>query len=197
MSVQIVFETHATSEDNEAGLASGWLPGRLSKAGRQQASRLGRRRRQDGLAAVFCSDLQRAVETAQIAFGNTDLKLFYDWRLRECDYGDLNGAPAELIHQTRQQRLRTPYPGGESWEQAVRRVRGTLDDLARCWSGARVLLVGHVATRWALDHFVASRSLAELAATEFTWHPGWEYRTDELRVPARGRRDCAPPSRLG
>lgn len=189
MSVEIVFETHSTSEDNEAGRASGWLPGCLSEAGIQQASQLGERRRHDGLAAVFCSDLRRAVDTAQTAFGNTELKLFYDWRLRECDYGDLNGSPAELIHQTRRQHLRTPYPGGESWEQAVRRVRGTLDDLAAGWSGTRVLLVGHVATRWALDHFLASRSLDELAAEEFAWQPGWEYRIEGARLAGgvRGR----------
>jgi probable phosphoglycerate mutase len=27
VSVTVVFETHATSEDNEAGIATGWLPG--------------------------------------------------------------------------------------------------------------------------------------------------------------------------
>jgi 2,3-bisphosphoglycerate-dependent phosphoglycerate mutase len=33
MSVQIVFETHSISTDNERGIATGWLPGRLSEAG--------------------------------------------------------------------------------------------------------------------------------------------------------------------
>ena len=28
MSIEIVFETHALSEDNERGIATGWLPGR-------------------------------------------------------------------------------------------------------------------------------------------------------------------------
>ena len=30
MSVRIVYETHSTTEDNENGIATGWLPGRLS-----------------------------------------------------------------------------------------------------------------------------------------------------------------------
>ena len=47
MSVEIVYETHATSEDNEAGIATGWLPGRLSTHGREQARELGERRRDD------------------------------------------------------------------------------------------------------------------------------------------------------
>ena len=32
--IGVVFETHATAEDNEAGRATGWLPGRLPAAGR-------------------------------------------------------------------------------------------------------------------------------------------------------------------
>ena len=28
MAVQIIFETHSVSTDNEAGVATGWLPGR-------------------------------------------------------------------------------------------------------------------------------------------------------------------------
>lgn len=68
MGIEIVFETHSTTEDNEAGRATGWLPGRLSEQGRAQARELGRRRARDGIAAVFCSDLRRAVQTAELAF---------------------------------------------------------------------------------------------------------------------------------
>jgi len=53
VSIEIVFETHSTTEDNEAGRATGWLPGRLSEQGRAQARELGRRRAQGGIAAVF------------------------------------------------------------------------------------------------------------------------------------------------
>jgi broad specificity phosphatase PhoE len=58
----LVFETHCMSEDNEAGRATGWLPGRLSERGIAQARELGRRRAADGIAAVFCSDLRRAAQ---------------------------------------------------------------------------------------------------------------------------------------
>ena len=92
MSVQLVFETHSLSEDNELGLASGWLPGRLSARGRELARELGVRRAGDGLAAVFTSDLRRAVETVEVAFAGSRLPVLMDWRLRECDYGSLNGS---------------------------------------------------------------------------------------------------------
>src|SRR5687767_11417282 len=94
MSIEIVYETHALTEDNERGIATGWLPGRLSERGRANAADMGRRRRDDGIAAVFTSDLHRAVETAQIAFGGTGIPVLHDWRLRECDFGTRNGSPA-------------------------------------------------------------------------------------------------------
>jgi broad specificity phosphatase PhoE len=175
MAVRIVFETHALTEDNERGVATGWLPGRLSAAGRDNARALGARRRDDGIDALFVSDLWRAMETAQIAFAEQAVPVFLDWRLRECDYGDLNGAPAAEVHGRRAERLRTPYPNGESWEQATRRVSGLLHDLPSRWEGARVLVIGHIATRWACEHYLAGVSLEALEAEEFEWQPGWEY----------------------
>jgi Histidine phosphatase superfamily (branch 1) len=57
MSVSVVFETHSITVDNEQGRATGWLPGELSERGRGLARALGRRRADDGIAVVLCSDL--------------------------------------------------------------------------------------------------------------------------------------------
>jgi broad specificity phosphatase PhoE len=43
--LEIVYETHSWSVDNERGVATGWLPGRLSEQGQRQAEELGARRR--------------------------------------------------------------------------------------------------------------------------------------------------------
>ncbi len=178
VAIQVVFETHSMSEDNERGRASGWAHSRLSATGRQQAQSLGERRRSDNIDAVFSSDLLRASETAHIAFAGTAMPILLDWRLRECDYGDETQAPVERHHATRSDHVRVPYPNGESWEQAVARVARALDDLRSRWDGKRVVVIGHVATRWALDHCVDGASLDELCAADFAWREGWEY---ELR----------------
>ena len=175
MRIEIVYETHSTTEDNEAGRATGWLPGRLSQAGREQAAELGARRRDDGIAAVFCSDLARAVETAEIAFAGSGVPVLLDWRLRECDYGTLNGAPTAQVHAKRVEHLEAPYPGGESWRQATDRVGRFLSDLPLRWDARRVVVIGHVSTRWGLDRFIGGADLPGLAAADFNWQRGWEY----------------------
>jgi len=177
LTVRVVFETHSTSEDNERGLATGWLGGALSPLGREQARKLGERRRDDGLDAIVASDLNRAVETARIAFGE-DADVTLDWRLRECDYGDWNGMPRARLDAERGEHVDVPWPGGESWRQAVARVGAFLDELAAARGGHRVLLIGHVATRWSLDQRVHGTPIEALAAERFEWRPGWEYELD-------------------
>ena len=176
MAIELVFETHATTVDNEQGRATGWLPGQLSGPGRVQARQLGQRRRDDRIAAVFSSDLARAAQTVSIAFDGSAVPVLYDWRLRECDYGQRNGMRVAELHAGRREHLDQPYPGGESWRQAIVRIGRFLGDLPLRWDGQRVLVIGHVATLWGLDHFIGGASLEDLAAQDFAWQGGWEYR---------------------
>jgi 2,3-bisphosphoglycerate-dependent phosphoglycerate mutase len=175
MSVEVVFETHSLSVDNERGIATGWLPGCLSEEGRRLAADLGERRRDDGIDVVFTSDLRRAVETTEIAFSGSATPVHRDPRLRECNYGEMNGMPASTLAAERPLRIDRPFPGGESWRQAVSRVGGFLYELAETRDGERVLVIGHVATRWALDHFVSQIPLEELVTAPFEWRGGWTY----------------------
>jgi broad specificity phosphatase PhoE len=175
MSVQIVFETHSISTDNEHGIATGWLPGELSETGRQLARELGQRRRSKPTASVFTSDLRRAVETAELAFAGTGIPLYVDARLRECNYGDWNGMPVARLEAERARHVDEPFPNGESYRQAVARVADFLDELGRGWDGKNVILIGHTATRWALDHMLDGTPLEQLVCAPFAWQAGWRY----------------------
>ena len=173
--VEIVFETHSTTTDNERWIASGWLDGRLSPAGRKQARELGERRAAEELAAVFTSDLARAVETTTIAFGARGIPIFHDWRLRECDYGELTGGPVAEVEARRAEHVYDPFPGGESYSQVVVRVRSFLHDLAPRFENTRIAVVGHSATQWAFQHVLEGTPLQELVEGPFHWQEGWLY----------------------
>jgi 2,3-bisphosphoglycerate-dependent phosphoglycerate mutase len=175
VAIEVVFETHATTVDNEQGRATGWQPGQLSERGQAQARELGRRRSGDQIAVVFSSDLARAAQTASLAFAGTAIPVLHDWRLRECDYGQRTGMPVTDLHASRREHLDRPYPGGESWRQAITRVGRFLTDLPLRWNGQRVLVIGHVATRWGLDHYLGGVPLEDLVGQDFAWQEGWQY----------------------
>jgi broad specificity phosphatase PhoE len=172
--VELVYETHSLTVDNETGFATGWNPGELSAAGREGARALGERRRDDGIACVFCSDLERAVDTARIAFEGSGIEIRQDARLRECNYGDLNGAPVERI-EPREDYIDEPYPGGESWRQAVERLRDFLEDVGPEFKGSRILVIAHGAQRYGTEHLLRGRDLKDVVTSSFDWQEGWEY----------------------
>jgi alpha-ribazole phosphatase/probable phosphoglycerate mutase len=175
MAVEIIYETHSLTTDNEAGFATGWLPGRLSERGRDLARELGARRRGDDLAAIFISDLARAVETAEIAFAGTGIPIYRDPRLRECDYGALNGMPVARLAAERARHIDEPYPGGQSYRQVVAATADFLRDLAANWDGRTVLIVAHSANKWALDALLKGIALEDLVDAPFGWREGWRY----------------------
>jgi broad specificity phosphatase PhoE len=175
VAVQLVYETHAITTDNEAGIATGWLPGELSARGRETAAELGARRRDDGLDAVYVSDLERALETVRIAFADHSIPIHVDARLRECNYGRRNGMPRDDLERERADHVDVPWPGGESYRDVVERTRSLLADLLARHDGGRVLLVAHAANRLALDHLLLGHSLRKLVTEPFEWQPGWAY----------------------
>jgi broad specificity phosphatase PhoE len=175
VTTEIVFETHAISTDNEAGIATGWLEGQLSEEGRRLARRLGERRRGEWIDTVFTSDLGRAVETAELAFGDSGIPIRRDARLRECNYGSLNGCRVIEVERERIKRIDEPFPGGESYRQTVERMRSFLGDVSLEHGSGRIIVVGHSATRWALDHLLKGVPLAVLVGAPFEWQEGWLY----------------------
>jgi broad specificity phosphatase PhoE len=169
--MKLIYETHSITMDNEQGFATGWLPGELSTMGRQLARELGERRRD--VDVVFSSDLLRAVETVELA--GLVVPHLQDWRLRECNYGELNGAPVDAL-DPRIERIRTPFPGGQSYDDVVELTRSFLADAKRWYDDAVVLVVAHSANRWALEHLLGSKKpLEELIVAPFNWQEGWEY----------------------
>jgi broad specificity phosphatase PhoE len=173
MADTLVFETHATSLDNEAGLASGWFDVDLSPRGEREALELGARYADRTLTVVYVSDLWRAWRTAHIAFGDR-VPIVRDVRLRECDYGRYTRRSQREVEPIKARHTETPFPGGESYRDVADRVRGCLQELLAENDGT-VLIIGHRATYCALEHLLRAVPLEDVVAASWTWQPGWWY----------------------
>ncbi|MCX6716134.1 MAG: histidine phosphatase family protein [Candidatus Taylorbacteria bacterium] len=174
MSVTLIFEAHGTTFDNEAHLSSGWNDVAHSPLGEQQSKEMGERYKDDHFDAIFCSDLQRAYKSAEIGFG-TKWPIIRDALLRECDYGDLTQKPSEIVDADKPKHIDVPFPNGESYTETTARMKSFLDDLKRDYDGKRVMIIGHRATQYGIEHVVNGVPLEKLVATHFKWQPGWVY----------------------
>lgn len=172
--INIIFESHATTFDNEQHLSSGHNDVALSALGVSQAKELGERRKDEHFYAIFCSDLQRSFKTAEIAFGDK-FPIIQDKRLRECDYGDLTKHPSSEVDPEKLKRIKVPFPNGESYEQTSERMKSFLEDLLKNYEGKTVMIIGHRATQYGLEHSIKGLSLEEIISTPWSWKPGWIY----------------------
>lgn len=174
--ITIIFEAHGTTFDNEARLASGNYDVALSPLGEKQAKELGQRYESEHFDIVFCSDLQRSYKTAEIAFGNK-FPIIKDKRLRECDYGDLTQHPSEEVDKEKVKHISVPFQNGESYEDCLKRMNEFLDELKQKYHGRgkNVLIIGHRAAQYGLEHWINGVDLKTLVTALFKWQPGWTY----------------------
>jgi broad specificity phosphatase PhoE len=142
---------HAESTGNRDGIIQGHEDLPLSPLGHVQAQLLARRLQGTRFAALYCSDLARARETAQYAASSLGLLALPDRRLREIDTGAWSGLTHEQIAQRfpdewAQWKSRDPSMrrgGGETYREAAARIAGVLDGIASAHPGQRVLVIFH------------------------------------------------------
>ena len=174
--IHIWFEPHSTTFDNEAKVASGWNDVDLSPKGVQQSFELSERNKDRELTAIFCSDLQRAVKSVVPTSNLLHVPIYADARLRECDYGDFSLKPSEIVMAEKLKRIDEPFPNGESYKQCMKRMKSFLDWLnTNNFDGKTILIIGHRATHWGLDHWINGQPLKECVEEQFAWQPGWQY----------------------
>ncbi len=179
--ITLIFEAHGTTFDNEKHLSSGWNDVELSELGINQSKELGKRYEGVHFDAIFTSDLQRAYDSAVIAFGTTTVPIIKDERLRECNYGDLTQSPSEIVDKEKPGRITTPFPNGESYEQTTARMKEFLEFIIANYQGKKIMVIGHRATQYGIDTLVNGVPLLKLTTSHFVWQPGWTYEFDRLK----------------
>ena len=177
MSVKIIYFVHGTTSDNASKLCSGWKDVLLNDLGRAQALNLGKvsKERGDMFDVMFTSDLQRAIDSSNLAF--PDIEKIRDNRLRECNYGDLDGKHKSLVIY--EEHISEKFPNGESLEDVYERVNDFVSYLKENYDGMCVGIVAHRAPQLVLESICKGISLEEAINNDWRktgdWQPGWIY----------------------
>ena len=182
MPINITYFVHGTTLDNEQDLATGWQSGELSELGKKQAKELGKIVADKKFDVVFCSDLKRSIDSAELGFGDR-YKIIEDKRLREANYGDFTGKPAAKFKNRPIDYIEKPFPNGESYKDVEKRMNDFLKFLKENYSGKQVAIVAHQAPQLALDVLLKKKTWNQAFDEDWRntkhWQPGWEYTIED------------------
>lgn len=178
MSVKITYFVHGTTKDNEKGISSGWADVELSDLGVKQSIELKNQIKDKKFDVVFCSDLKRAVNSAELTFEGIVL-IIQDKRLRECNYGRYNANSSEIVEPLQEKFITEKFPEGESYEDVKNRISDFLNFLKKNYDGKNIAIVGHKAPQLALDVLLKNKTWEEAFEQDWrktkSWQPGWDY----------------------
>jgi probable phosphoglycerate mutase len=169
MTVRLWLIRHGSTDWSERGRLTGWTDIPLNASGRNHARRIRELVRGKQFASVWSSDLSRASGTADIAVGGATA----DARLRELDFGELEGAVWEECSPSIQESLRWfdgfHAPGGESLDHMRSRV---LDHIAALGDGDHLVFTHGGVIRLLLRETGLDQHVAPGSVTTITWMPG-------------------------
>ena len=179
MPIKITYFVHGTTTDNEQHISSGWKDAELSELGIQQSIALKDQTRNQKFDVVFCSDLKRAHDSTKLAWEGA-YQIIPDARLRECNYGKLNGASSDIVEPMQEEEcIINRFPEGESYEDVKARVADFLEFLKKNYDGKNVAIVAHKAPQLSLDVLIKGKTWKQALAEDWRktkeWKPGWEY----------------------
>lgn len=175
--IKIIYFVHGTTTDNASKLCSGWKEALLNDLGKEQANNLGKvsKERGDKFDVMFTSDLKRAIESSNIAF--PEYEKITDNRLRECNYGDLDGEHKSLV--VYEEHINESFPNGESLKDVENRIRDFVQYLKDNYDNQTIGVVAHRAPQLALEVVTKNISWEEAIANDWRkkgdWQPGWIY----------------------
>jgi alpha-ribazole phosphatase/probable phosphoglycerate mutase len=82
----------------------------------------------------------------------------------------------EEFESTKNNYITKPYPSGESYRDVADRTKEFLNEISESYDNKRVMIVGHNATYYALEHIVNGVPLEELVNKKFEWQPEWQFK---------------------
>jgi alpha-ribazole phosphatase/probable phosphoglycerate mutase len=178
MAVKITYFVHGTTVDNQNNISSGWSDTILSELGKEQSIKLKEQTKDKKFEVVFCSDLKRAVESAELTFEGI-FPIIIDKRLRECSYGKYNGQSSDIVEPLQEKYIYERFPDGESYEDVKNRMAEFISFLKENYDNKEVAIVAHKAPQLALEVLLKNKSWQEAFDEDWrkrkAWQPGWEY----------------------
>lgn len=178
---EVILCRHGQTDWNREGRWQGRTDVPLNERGREQARELAETLRDQPVAAIYSSTLERAYETALEIARVHRLHVQRDPRLDEIDQGAWEGMRRDEIVVTHPRELKSwtsfpidlRLPGGETLAEVRARVQEALDDIILLHEGRTVCIVAHSVSMAAIKHELQGLSLPD-ALRNLPPNASWE-----------------------
>lgn len=149
--MRIILVRHGHTTWNGENRYQGHKNSDLSELGRLQAASVADRLADEKIDAIYSSDLQRAVDTAEAIAGYHGLPVHTDCRLREAAFGEWEGLTVseikerypDLYERYRADSISNRAPGGETLDQLQTRVVSAVEEIVSMHPVGTVVAVVH------------------------------------------------------
>lgn len=150
--MKYIFVRHGKTHFNEIQLKQGWCDSPLTKQGIKEIENMAEQLKDYKIDAAYTSPILRAKYTAQIILKNHSVLLNEDDRLKEVNFGLLEGLPCLFVDKLQLESsnwlddLQMDYTGyeGENVEDVIQRHFELLNDIEKKFQGDdTILMVGH------------------------------------------------------
>lgn len=154
--------------------------GGLTKKGIKEIENIAKYLKGKKIDIIFSSDLKRTRETSEILAKYLNLKVVYDKRLREYNFGVYNLMKIDDIIKEfgpREARLDKRPKNGESLKDLRKRIFSFIKEIEKKYKNKTVLIVSHKDPLWIFNSIIDCLTLEE-ALLKFK---KYEFNTGELR----------------
>ena len=157
--MKYIFIRHGKTHFNEIGLKQGWCDSPLTKEGIQQIEKMAQLLKNEKITKAYTSPTPRAKQTAQLILKEHNVLLYEDERLKEVNFGVLEGLPCSFVDTLHLEStnwledLKMDYTSyqGENVDDVIIRQQEALKEIERkSHEKDCIVVVGHGCSLYAL-----------------------------------------------
>ena len=154
---------------------------RLTEYGEEQIKKAAQKIRKENIDLIFSSDIFRTRQTAEIAAKELGVKVSFNKKLRDINFGIYCNRPKKEFFQAfpdPEQRFYKAPPKGENWQDCQKRILDFIKKIDEQYQNKKILIISHGDPLWLLQGAFAGLNHKELLENRSKKY----IQTGELRV---------------
>jgi probable phosphoglycerate mutase len=145
--MEVIIARHGQSEENHLGIIQGRLPGKLSEIGISQVEKLGEKLSQKKIDVIYCSPINRCVETYNLIkkYIDPSVPVFISELIQERDFGEFSGKNINEVdfNKINDDNEINKNLGIEQLNQVYSRTKNFWEDIKTKHYNQSILVIGH------------------------------------------------------